>query len=86
MQAKSTKTVVERPVLMQVGAERNELDEPWAKRLNLGLAAASTAMLATYVMHLDTLTPPAALYGWLTPLIPLSCATPSHLDVCSQNA
>ena len=57
---------------MQVGAERRELEQPWAKRLNLGLVAASAAMLATHVMHLDTLTPPAALYGCLLPLIPLS--------------
>ena len=48
---------------LQVGAERQELEQPWAKRLNLGLVAASAAMLATHVMHLDTLTPPAALYG-----------------------
>ena len=65
----------------QVGAERRELEQPWAKRLNLGLVAASVAMLATHVMHLDTLTPPAALYGCLSPLSPLSVQLLLHVQL-----
>jgi hypothetical protein len=48
---------------MQGGAERRELGTPELKRLNLGLAAFGLASMFTHVMHLDTLTPPAALFG-----------------------
>ena len=56
---------VTRPVHMQFGSEQHELDQPWAKRLNLGLAAASARMLAAHLSHLSALTPLATVSGCL---------------------
>ena len=52
----------------QFGAEGHELDQPWAKRVNLGLAAASVGMLGAHLSHWSLITPLAAMSGCATVL------------------
>ena len=51
------------PLHAQFGAEGRELDQPWAKRVNLGLAAASVGMLGAHLSHWSHITPLAAISG-----------------------